>query len=123
MSGLSVPTNKTPGEVLRHTPAPRPAIIGLSIVILMLAEIVFVTLVFWAISDGANDATAIDPEIQAAPMGFIFLNEQSLIAFWLACTFFCLSFIILLYQRYFTDHVTIAKYRYRKWEDEGVQLK
>ena len=39
-----------------------------------------------------------------------------------ACAFFSLWYIIFLWQRFFKDHVTIAKRRFRKWEDEGVQL-
>jgi hypothetical protein len=30
--------------------------------------------------------------------------------------------VVFLYQRGFVDHVTIAKKRFRKWEDEGVQF-
>lgn len=128
MAGLEVQTGKVPGTVVRRTPAPRPAFIGLLIVASALIELTFVVLVFWALANGANSAHGLDPEI---PQGTIdiyfqeipfFTSEQTLISFWLACTFFTLWFIIFLYQRYFIDHVTIAKKRFRKWEDEGVQL-
>ncbi len=122
MSSLETPTNKTPGEVLRHTEAERPSIIGLAIVLLTVFELILMVLVFTAIGNGANDATGREPSIEDAPLGNVVRNEQSIIALWLAGVFFCLSWITLLYQRYFMDHVTIAKRRFRKWEDEGVQL-
>ncbi|MGB0652462.1 MAG: DUF7318 family protein [Thermoplasmatota archaeon] len=120
--GLEVPTNKTPGAVIRDSPAPRPAIIGFCILALTAIELVFMLLVFVAIGNGANQATDRHPGIAELPLGNVLANEQSIISFWLACTFFCLGFITLLYQRYFMDHVTVAKRRFRKWEDEGVQL-
>ncbi len=120
--GLEIQTNKTPGQVIRDTPAERPAFIGLCILGLTVVELVFVYLTFAAIFAGANSATAVDPAISAAPFGDILKSEQQIISFWLAGAFYCLSFIIFLYQRFFMDHVTIAKRRFRKWEDEGVQL-
>lgn len=128
MAGLEVQTGKVPGTVVRTTPAPRPAFIGFLILVLAAIEFLFVVLVFMAIGAGANNAAAHDPAIPNGEinMGFqkieFFLNEQTIIAFWLACIFFCLFGIIFLYQRFFMDHVTIAKKRFRKWEDEGVQL-
>lgn len=127
-SGLEIQTGKVPGTVIRSTPAQRPAFVGLLILILAAIELVFVVLVFMAVASGANNAAAHDPAI---PKGTIdiyfqqiqfFSNEQSIVSFWLACIFFCLFEIIFLYQRFFLDHVTIAKKRFRKWEDEGVQL-
>jgi Na+/proline symporter len=128
VAGLEVQTGKVPGTEIRRTPASRPSFIGFLILVLAVIELVFVGLVFTAIGNGANDAAAHDPAIPngAIDFGFqrfeFFLNEQTIISFWLACIFFCLFGIIFLYQRFFMDHVTIAKKRYRKWEDEGVQL-
>ena len=51
-----------------------------------------------------------------------FNNEQTIVSFWIAIIFFALTYMIFLYQRFFKDHVTIYKKRFRKWEDEGVQL-
>ena len=128
MAGLEVQTGKVPGTVIRRTPAERPAFVGFLILVLAAIELLFVVLIFMAIGAGANNAAAHDPAIPNATlnMGFrqieFFLNEQTIISFWLACVFFCLFGIIFLYQRFFLDHVTIAKKRFRKWEDEGVQL-
>ncbi len=128
MAGLEIQTGKVPGTVIRRTAASRPAFIGLLIVLSAIIELTFVVLVFWALAKDANSAQGLDPSI---PQGTIdiyfqkipfFTSEQTLISFWLACIFFMLWFIIFLYQRYFVDHVTIAKKRFRKWEDEGVQL-
>ena len=128
MAGLEVQTGKVPGTEVRRTPATRPPFIGFLILVLAAIELLFVVLVFMAIGAGANNAAAHDPAIPngSINMGFqkieFFLNEQTIISFWLACIFFCLFGIIFLYQRFFLDHVTIAKRRFRKWEDEGVQL-
>ena len=128
MAGLEVQTGKVPGTVIRRTPAPRPAFAGLLIVASALLELVFVVLVFWAIGKGANSASGLDPRIPVFTLDIyfqkipFFISEQTLISFWLACIFFLLWYIIFLYQRFFVDHVTIAKKRFRKWEDEGVQL-
>ena len=128
MAGLEIQTGKVPGTEVRRTPAQRPPFIGLLILALSAIELLFVVLIFMAIGAGANNAAAHDPAIPDGHlnMGFqdirFFLNEQTIISFWLACTFFCLFGIIFLYQRFFLDHVTIAKRRFRKWEDEGVQL-
>ena len=128
MAGLEVQTGKVPGSVVRTTPAQRPAFIGFLILVLAAIELLFAGLVFIAIGNGANNAAAHDPAIPNGTLniGFrqieFFLNEQTIISFWLACIFFCLFGIIFLYQRFFLDHVTIAKKRFRKWEDEGVQL-
>ncbi len=127
-NGLEVQTGKVPGTVVRRTPAPRPPFIGFLIVVLSAIEFVFVALVFTAIANGANSATGLDPAIPTFTLDIYFqkipfsISEQTLISFWLACIFFCLWYIIFLYQRFFTDHVTIAKRRFRKWEDEGAQL-
>jgi len=128
VAGLEVQTGKVPGTVIRRTPAPRPAFIGFLILVLAVIELVFVGLVFTAVANGANNAAAHDPAIPNGEVNIyfqhieFFKNEQTIISFWLACIFFCLFYIIFLYQRFFTDHVTIAKRRFRKWEDEGVQL-
>jgi preprotein translocase subunit SecG len=128
VAGLEIQTGKVPGTVVRTTPAERPPFIGFLILVLAVIELVFVALVFLAIGNGANNAAAHDPAIPngSINMGFqkieFFLNEQTIVSFWLACIFFCLFGIIFFYQRYFMDHVTIAKKRFRKWEDEGVQL-
>ena len=126
--GLEVPTPKVPGTEIRRTPAERPAFIGFLILVMTAIELLFTVLVFWAVARGANDAAAHDPRIPewTLNLGFqqisFFKNEQTIISFWLACVFFALFWIIFLYQRFFMDHVTIAKKRFRKWEDEGVQL-
>ncbi len=120
--GLEIQTNKTPGDTIRTTPAERPAFIGLCIVALTLIEFVLMFLVFDAIFKGANLASEMDPAIKASFMGSVLKSEQQVISLWLAGIFFNLSFIVFLYQRFFMDHVTIAKRRFRKWEDEGVQL-
>ncbi len=128
MAGLEVQTGKVPGTVIRRTPAPRPPFIGLLIVASALLELLFTVLVFWAIGKGANSAAGLDPRIPTFTLDIyfrqipFFISEQTLISFWLACIFFLLWYIIFLYQRFFVDHVTIAKRRFRKWEDEGVQL-
>lgn len=119
--GLEVQTNKTPGDVLRNTEPERPSFIGLLILSLTVLELVFVSLTFIAVANGANSATAVDPAISEAPFGKVLKSEQQIISFWLAGAFYCLAFIIFLYQRFFMDHTTIAKKRFRKWEDEGVQ--
>lgn len=120
--GLEIQTGKVPGTEIRRTPATRPAFAGLLILLLTALEVLFIVLVFAALGNNANNAGAHDPAISKAPLGSLFLNEQTIVSFWLGCVFYCLFGIILLYQRYFTDHVTIAKRRFRKWEDEGVQL-
>jgi len=128
VAGLEVQTGKVPGTEVRRTPAQRPAFIGFLILVLAAIELMFTVLVFMAIGAGANNAAQHDPRIPnwTINIGFrqidFFLNEQTIISFWLACIFFCLFGIIFLYQRFFLDHVTIAKRRFRKWEDEGVQL-
>ena len=122
MSGLEVQTGKVPGTIIRTTPAPRAALVGAMILGLIVLQFVYVVLVFQALFAGANNAAGHDPAIDGAPLGGLFKNEQTIISFWLAGIFFCLSFAIFLYQRHFVDHVTIAKKRYRKWEDEGVQF-
>lgn len=121
--GLEIPTNKTPGDEIRRTPGERPQVVGLMIVLLTLLELVFFYLIFDAVANGYNSPSAVTEGVAAAPLGGIFKSDQQIIASWLAGSFYCLSMIILLYQRYFMDHVTIAKRRFRKWEDEGVQLK
>ena len=129
MAGLEVQTGKVPGTEVRRTPAPRPPFIGF--LILVLAGIIWMMtiLVGYAVfAKGANDAAAHDPAIPNVELnlGFqtieFFLNEQTIISFWLAIIFFALFEMLFLYQRFFTDHVTIAKRRFRKWEDEGAQL-
>ncbi len=126
--GLEVPTNKVPGTEIRRTPATRPPFIGACILALTAVEMIFVVLVFWAVADGANDAAAHDPAIPEYTIDIyfqqisFFKNEQTIVSFWLACIFFAVFWIIFLYQRFYMDHVTIAKKRFRKWEDEGVQL-
>ena len=127
--GLEIPTGKVPGTEIRRTPAERPAFIGMLILAGCLIILLFAALFFWAVASGANNAAAHDPSIPEGTIsifGFIsfgfFKNEQTIVSFWLACMFFTLSYVLFLYQRYFVDHVTIAKKRFRKWEDEGVQL-
>ncbi len=120
--GLEIPTNKTPGDVLRATDAERPAFIGLLILSLTAIELVFVVLTFVAVANNANSATEVAPGIASAFGGKLWKSEQQIVALWLAGAFYCLAFITFLYQRFFMDHVTIAKRRFRKWEDEGVQL-
>jgi hypothetical protein len=121
--GLEIPTNKVPGAEMRRTPAPRPAIVGALILAFIVLEFVFIYLTFNAVSQGWNSPHTVTEAVANAPLAGIFKSDQQIISSWLAGVFFCLSFIILLYQRYFLDHVTIAKRRFRKWEDEGVNLK
>ncbi|MEK6985522.1 MAG: hypothetical protein AABX89_03955 [Candidatus Thermoplasmatota archaeon] len=134
MSGLEVNTGKVPGTVVRSTPASRPAFVGALILGLFVVQMIFLSLVSMAIYQDliadpkkgipdANNAAAHDPAIEGAPLGGLFLNEQTIVSFWLACLFFSFSFMVFLYLRYFKDHTTIVKRRFRKWEDEGVQLK
>ena len=120
--GLEIPTNKTPGDVIRSTEAERPAFIGLLIVGLTALELVFMALLIMGVAQGANSATEVDPAIAEAWGGSVLKSEQQILSFWLAGSFYCLSFIIFLYQRYFMDHVTIYKKRFRKFEDEGASL-
>lgn len=119
--GLEIPTNKTPGEEVRRTPAERPPVVGLMILGLTLVEFVFVYLIFHAVIHGYNSPTHVTDAVANAPLAGILKSDQQIIAAWLGGTFYCLAFITFLYQRYFMDHVTIAKRRFRKWEDEGVQ--
>jgi hypothetical protein len=132
VSSLEIQTGKVPGTELRRSPAERPALVGAMILGLFLVQLLFLALVGMAlyqdfISDGkkipdANNAAGHDPAIDHAPLGTLFKNEQTIISFWIACIFFSLAHMVFLYQRFFKDHVTIAKRRFRKWEDEGVQL-
>lgn len=121
--GLEIPTNKTPGAEIRRTPASRPAFVGLMIIGLTLVQWLLLVLVFMAVAKGWNSPSHVSPEVAAAPLGTILKSDQQIVAAWLAGIFYCLAFIIFLYQRYFMDHITIAKRRFRKWEDEGVQLR
>jgi hypothetical protein len=135
--GLDIPTPKVPGTEVRRTPARPTAVAGGLIFALLILELVFMGLVFSAVYDldgftpklAHLSAAGHDPAIPKfgfSIFGFkdveFFTSEQTLLSFWLACTFFCLFTIIMLYQRCFLDHVTVAKRRFRKWEDEGVQL-
>ena len=129
--GLEITTNKIPGVEIRRTPASAPAMAGAMILALTVIIFLFIGLIFSAVysydsEKGLHlaklDALDHDPAIDEAPLGTIFKGEQTIVSFWLACTLFSLFFVILLYQRYFLDHVTIAKKRFRKWEDEGVQF-
>lgn len=120
---LEIPTNKTPGDEIRRTAAPRPAIVGFMIVALTALQLVLTGLVFYAVGQGWNSPVHVTPGVHNAPLGTILKSDQQIISAWLAGIFYCLGTIIFLYQRYFTDHVTIAKRRFRKWEDEGVQLR
>ncbi len=124
--GLEIATNKVPGTTIRETEAQRPAFIGLCIVALTVIEFVFVALVLnITLFPGTAEplsAYQMDPEVEAAPLAKWFISEQQIVSLWLAGSFFTLSFIIFLYQRFFMDHLTIAKKRFRKWEDEGVQF-
>jgi hypothetical protein len=132
VSSLEIPTGKVPGTEIRRSPAERPAVVGAMILGLLVCQLIFLFLIGSAlyqdaIGDGkkvpdANNAAAHAPAIDHAPLGTLFKNEQTIISFWIACVFFCLAHMVFLYQRYFKDHVTIAKRRFRKWEDEGVQL-
>jgi hypothetical protein len=129
---LEIQTGKVPGTVIRASPAERPALVGAMILGLFLCQLIFLGLIGMAlyqdaISDGkkvpdANNAAAHHPAIDHAPLGTLFKNEQTIVSFWIACVFFSLAYMVFLYQRFFKDHVTIAKRRFRKWEDEGVQL-
>ncbi len=121
--GLEIPTNKTPGTEIRRTAAERPPLVGLMILLLTIIEFVLLALVFNAVWEGWNSPHTMTEEVAHAPLSGLFGADQRIIASWFAGIFFCLGFICLLYQRYFMDHVTIAKKRFRKWEDEGVQLK
>lgn len=121
--GLEIPTNKTPGEILRQTAAERPAFVGLLILVLAVIEFVLLGLVFNAIWAGWNSPHTMTEAVTAAPLSNWFGGDQRIISAWLAGIFWCAGVITLLYQRYFMDHITVAKKRFRKWEDEGVQLK
>jgi hypothetical protein len=124
--GLEIATNKEPGTVIRTTPASRPQLMGLLIVFLTIIEFVFVALVLnVTLFPGTVEplsAHQMDPEVLAAPGAGLLISEQQIVSMWLAGSFFTLAQITFLYQRYFVDHVTIAKKRFRKWEDEGVQF-
>ena len=120
--GLEIKTNKEPGTESRVTPAPRPPVIGLLILGLTVIELVLAYLVFDAVIRGANSPTVTSPELAGAPLIGWFVSDQRIISLWLAGIFFSLGFVVFLYQRYFMDHVTVVKKRFRKWEDEGVQL-
>lgn len=134
MASLEVQTGKVPGTVVRSTKASRPAFVGALILGLFVVQLIFLGLVSMAIWQDmiadpkkgipdANNAAEHDPAIESAPLANLFVNEQTIVSFWLACLFFAFSYMVFLYQRYFRDHTTIVKKRFRKWEDEGVQLK
>ncbi len=137
--GLEIQTGKTPGTEVRRTPAPRPAAVGAMILALFLIQMVYFALIAMALyqdaiedptdptKPGANSAAGYDPAISEWSGSYLggfepFTSEQTIISYWISMTFFCLFGMIFLYQRYFKDHVTIVKKRFRKWEDEGVQL-
>lgn len=124
--GLEIQSSKVPGTEMRRTPASRPPMIGLCIVALTLIEFVFVALVIhitlFAGLEQPLSAHHMDPEVLAQPLAGLFISEQQVVSIWLAGAFFTLAWIVFLYQRCFMDHVTIAKRRFRKWEDEGVQF-
>lgn len=137
--GLEIPTGKTPGTVVRSSPAPRPAVVGAMILGLFAVQMIYLVLIAMALYEdaiadpddptkpGANSAAGYDPAISEWSGQYLggfepFTSEQTIISFWISMTFFCLFGMIFLYQRYFKDHVTITKRRFRKWEDEGVQL-
>jgi hypothetical protein len=124
--GLEIQTGKVPGTEVRRTAAPRPKIVGLMILGLTGITWAMLILTIWAVHDGANDAAKHDPAIPDWHVPYtpivLFKNEQTIISFWISIAFFSMSFAGFLYQRYFRDHVTIAKKRFRKWEDEGVQF-
>ena len=120
--GLEIPTNKTPGQEIRRTVPERPPMVGLMILSLTLLEFVFMGLIFNAVANGWNSPHTLSPEVEGLPLAGIFKSDQQIISSWLAGSFYCLAFITFLYQRYFMDHVTIAKKRFRKWEDEGANL-
>jgi hypothetical protein len=133
--GLEIQTGKVPGTEIRRTPAQRPAFIGGLILGLLAIELLFFVLVGMAVYQDmiadptsgipdANNAAGHDPRIPDLVFGpfTLFKNEQTIVSFWIACIFFALAFMIFLYQRFFKDHVTISKRRFRKWEDEGGQF-
>lgn len=124
--GLEIQSSKVPGTQMRTTPAERPPLMGLCIVALTLIEFVFVALVLnVTLFPGTPEplsAHHMDPAVETQPLAPLFISEQQVVSMWLAGAFFTLSFIVFLYQRFFMDHVTIAKRRFRKWEDEGVQF-
>lgn len=121
--GLEIPTNKVPGTEVRRTPGTRPAMAGLMILALTAIQLVFVGLIFNAVANGWNSPSAVAPAVHDAFFGKVLKSDQQIISAWLAGVFYCLAFTIFLYQKYFMDHVTIVKRRFRKWEDEGVQLR
>ena len=120
--GLQITTNKTPGEEIRRTPAPRPAVAGGLILALTAIQFLFLALTIQAVAAGWNSPHTITEEVATAPLSGLFKSDQQIISSWIAGIFFCMAFTALLYQRYFMDHVIIAKKRFRKWEDEGVQF-
>lgn len=124
--GLEIQTNKTPGATIRETEGERPQIIGLCIVVMTLIEFVFLGLIMHiTLFPGTEQpllATGMAPEVESQFLAPLFVSEQQIVSMWLAGAFFNLSFIIFLYQRFFMDHLVIAKRRFGKWEDEGVQF-
>jgi len=121
--GLETPTGKTPGTETRITEAPQSAVVGLAILLLTGIELVLVVLVFYAVFvTGANSPTITSPDTAQAPLADWFGSDQRIISLWLGAIFVNLAYILFLYQGYFMDHVTVAKRRFKKWEDEGVQF-
>jgi hypothetical protein len=120
--GLEIETNKTAGEEIRRTEAPRPAMAGALILMLTVVEFVLLVLVIQAVAAGWNSPHTVTEEVAAAPFAGILKSDQQIISAWIAGIMFCIAFTALLYQRYFMDHVILAKKRFRKWEDEGVQF-
>jgi beta-lactamase regulating signal transducer with metallopeptidase domain len=121
--GLEIKTNKEPGTVSRVTPAARPPMVGLLILLLTGIEFVLIYITSYTVfALGANSPSITSPQLAGAPLINWFKSDQRIISLWLAGIFFNMAYIIFLYQRFFMDHVTIVKRRFRKWEDEGVQL-
>lgn len=89
-----------PGKVVRSEPPPNPPAVAVAILVLTVVELVFVTVFLLGIVNGWNE-----------------IRDQQLMAFWLANALVALSFILILYRRYFLPDVVIVKKRRRKFED------
>ncbi len=90
----------TPGDVIRFTPATEPLVAAVAIGLLALIELVFSVLFIYGISAGWKT-----------------VEEQQLLAFWLASALLTLAAILSLYRKFFLPDVMIVKKRKLKYED------
>lgn len=89
-----------PGKVVRYEPPPEPPAVAIAIAILTVVELAFVVVFLMALFGGWNS-----------------VRDQQFMAFLLANALVTLSFILILYRRYFLPDIIIVKQRRKKLED------